>query len=85
MPGDNGLHCTAAADGLRQPVEEPHALLPVEAGIGDRLAAAEILPRHEILPAVHEVALYHQAYDPVLARLDLKDSPANGTSARFLG
>src|SRR6267154_182554 len=62
-----GLHQPALAHRLGEILEQRHAVLPADAGIGDALAVYERLSRNEILASRLEVRFHHEADDAVFA------------------
>src|SRR5258706_15204272 len=66
-----GFPQPALAHGFGEVLEQRHAVLPADAGVGDALAVYERLPRHEILASRLEVRFHHEADDAIFAGGDL--------------
>src|SRR5258708_19627738 len=62
-----GLHQPALAHRLGEILEQRHAVLPADAGIGDALAVYERLSRTEVLAPRLEIPFHHHADDPLFA------------------
>src|SRR5690606_3824358 len=62
---------SSLSHGVGELLEHRDGVLPAHAGIRDALAVHERLARLEILPAGDEMALDHQAEDPVVPSGDL--------------
>src|SRR6266536_2790185 len=66
-----GLLHAPAAHGGGEGLEDADRVLPTDAAVGDALAVGELLARHEVLTARHEVALDHDSEDALVAPADL--------------
>src|SRR3954453_8938930 len=78
MDGGVGSEAAPRLHGRREPLQRRDGVLPVDAGIGDRLPVNELLAGNEVLPPLDQERLQHHADDRLVAVRHLVGDVAGG-------